>query len=175
MEKGVNMDLKNMKAPIGIIVVIVAQAFGIIWYVAQLDSTVKGLDSSVATIQKSVADTDIAVLQAEVDNLKSLVDQLKNTDVETFDPTEVSNSLTELETEVTWMMDDWGPKIANVDTELDDFDDRLSDIEIVQAIIDNEMRTIMSDHNGFADVLVELQKSGALPSGEKRLYGGYGD
>ena len=67
------MDLKNMKVPIGIVVVIVAQAFGIIWYVAQLDSTVKSLDASVVTIQKSVADTDIAVLQTEVDNLKDQV------------------------------------------------------------------------------------------------------
>ena len=151
------MDLKNMKVPIGIVVVIVVQAFGIIWYVAQLDSTVKNLDASVVTIQRSVADTDIAVLQTEVDNLKDQVAALVAIEVEEFDPTAILNAITELE------------------TKLDDFDERLSDIETVQAVIDNEMRTIMADHSGFADVLAELQKSGLLPTGEKRQYGSYGD
>ena len=138
------MDLKNMKVPIGIVVVIVAQAFGIIWYVAQLDSTVKNLDASVVTIQESMADTDIAVLQTEVDNLKNSLDELKKT--------------VSVERDIRH-------------TTLDDFDERLSDIETVQAVIDNEMRTIMTDHRGFADVLAELQKSGVLPTGEKRQYG----
>ena len=151
------MDLKNMKVSIGMVVVIVAQAFGIIWYVAQLDSTVKNLDASVVTIQKSVADTDIAVLQTEMDNLKDQVAALVAIEVEEFDPTAILNAITELE------------------TKLDDFDERLSDIETVQAVIDNEMRTIMADHSGFADVLAELQKSGLLPTGEKRQYGSYGD
>ena len=142
------MDLKNMKVPIGIVVVIVAQAFGIIWYVAQLDSTVKSLDTSVATIQESMADTDIAVLQTEVDNLQDLVEELR------------------------------GKLDAERDirhTTLDDFDERLSDIETTQAVIDNEMRTIMADHDGFGEILAELQKSGVLPTGEKRQYGNYGD
>ena len=151
------MDLKNMKVSIGMVVVIIAQAFGIIWYVAQLDSTVKNLDASVVTIQKSVADTDIAVLQTEVDNMKDQIAVLTNAEVETFDPTDILKTTTELE------------------TKLDDFDERLSDIETVQAVIDNEMRTIMADHSGFADVLAELQKSGLLPTGEKRQYGDYGN
>tara|TARA_R110002110_G_scaffold270555_4_gene486141 strand:- start:1174 stop:1593 length:420 start_codon:yes stop_codon:yes gene_type:complete len=50
---------------------------------------------------------------------------------------------------------------------------RLADSEKVQRVIDNEMRTIMSDHSGFTDVLKELNKAGLLPSGEKREYGGY--
>ena len=50
---------------------------------------------------------------------------------------------------------------------------RLADSEKVQVLIDNEMRTIMSDHSSFTDVLKELNKAGLLPSGEKREYGGY--
>ena len=50
---------------------------------------------------------------------------------------------------------------------------RVSETEQVQRVIDNEMRTIMSDHSGFNDVLKELNKAGLLPSGEKREYGGY--
>jgi len=32
----------------------------------------------------------------------------------------------------------------------------------------------MSDHAGFGDALKDLGKSGLLPSGERRDYGGYG-
>ena len=41
------------------------------------------------------------------------------------------------------------------------------------AIANDQMQTIMGDHMGFADVLRELGESGALPSGERRAYGGY--
>ena len=57
------MDPKNMKVSIGIVIAIIAQAFGIIWYVAQLDSTVKNLDTSVAAIQEDATTVDVAVLQ----------------------------------------------------------------------------------------------------------------
>ena len=55
----------------------------------------------------------------------------------------------------------------------DDLEERLDGIEQIQKVIDNEMRTIMSDHEGFGEVLKELNKAGLLPSGEKREYGGY--
>jgi len=42
-----------------------------------------------------------------------------------------------------------------------------------QAVITNEMRSIMADHTGFADVLRDMGQAGALPSGERRAYGGY--
>ena len=116
------MDISNVKLPVAVIGVIVAQAFGIIWYVAQLDSTVSNLDSSVSTIQESVHDEfDDADLRATIDALEERIDELETT----------------------------------------------------IAIIENEYRTIMSDHSGFADALKELGESGVLPSGEKRLYGGY--
>ena len=41
------------------------------------------------------------------------------------------------------------------------------------AIANDQMQTIMGDHMGFADVLRELGEAGALPSGERRSYGGY--
>ena len=116
------MDIANVKLPIAVIGVIVGQAFGIIWYVAQLDSTVSNLDSSVTTIQESVHDE--------------------------FDDADLRETIAALE-------------------------ERIDELETTIAIIENEYRTIMSDHSGFADALKELGESGVLPSGEQRLYGGY--
>ena len=116
------MDVANIKLPIAVIGVIVAQAFGIIWYVAQLDSTVKNLDISVATIQEAVHEEfDDADLRKTIDALEDSIDELETT----------------------------------------------------IAIIENEYRTIMSDHNSFSDALKALGEAGVLPSGEKRIYGGY--
>ena len=116
------MDLANIKLPIAVIGIIVAQAFGIIWYVAQLDSTVKNLDISVATIQESVH--------------------------EEFDDADLRKTIEALE-------------------------DSIDELETTIAIIENECRTIMSDHNSFSDALKALGEAGVLPSGEQRIYGGY--
>ena len=138
------MDVKNMKASIAVIVAIVAQAFGLIWYVAQLDSTVKNLDSAVEVMQESQATVDVAVLQTTVEGLKETLNSL-----EAFDSSDLEQALDELEA-------------------------RLTIVSTTQAVISNEMRTIMSDHKTFADVLRQLELSGVLPSGEKRAYGNYG-
>ena len=175
------MDFKNMKVSIGIVIAIVAQAFGVIWYIAQMDSTVKNLDTTVAAMQESQATVDVAVLQTDFLNLREKVDKLSYQEQVDLAPIDIA--LTELETKVMWMMDDWGPKIDAEQEEfdpsdlydaLDELESRLDDVETTNAVIDNEMRTIMSDHGGFAEVLKQLELSGLLPSGEKRQYGSYG-
>ena len=110
------MNLANIKLPIAVIGIIVAQAFGIIWYVATLDSTVSNNTTAIESM-------------------------------EVFDDSELLESI-------------------------EDFDNRLDEIEKQQAIIENEMRTIMSDHSGFNDILKEMGKSGY---GDNRQYGNYGD
>ena len=144
------MNLSNIKLPIGIIAVIVAQAFGIIWYVAQLDSTVTNLDASVTEIKEQATTVDVAVLQTDVDNLKEKITMMDEMHSEKFDSTPLEEALDELE-------------------------ERIDELETMDAVIDNEMRTILSDHMGFNDVLKDLNASGLLPSGEKRQYGNYGD
>ena len=52
--------------------------------------------------------------------------------------------------------------------------DRLSGMETDLVLANDQMATIMGDHNGFADVLRELGEIGILPTGERRDYGGYG-
>ena len=60
-----------------------------------------------------------------------------------------------------------------IDTDMGNLQQRIADLEEQLVLADNEMRTIMADHSGFADVLRELGESGALPSGERRSYGNY--
>ena len=134
------MDLANIKVSLGIVAAIVAQAFGLIWYVAQLDSTVKTLDINVAAMQETQSTVDVAVLQTEMDNLKAQIIEVA-----------------EFDTDDLW------------DT-LDELEDKLIELATRDALMENEMRTIMSDHNGFSEVLKELNLSGY---GDTRTYGDY--
>ena len=56
-----------------------------------------------------------------------------------------------------------------------DIGDRISGLETDLVLANDQMATIMGDHEGFADVLRELGEIGVLPSGERREYGGYGN
>ena len=108
------MDIANIKLPIAVIGIIVAQAFGIIWYVAQLDST--------------VSNNTIAIESMEA-----------------YDDTEISGMLEAVE-------------------------ERLDELEKMDAIIENEMRTIMSDHENIGKALDNLGKGSYS---ENRKYGDY--
>ena len=55
-----------------------------------------------------------------------------------------------------------------------DLNERINGLETSLAVANDQMKTIMGDHMGFADVLRELGEAGVLPSGERRDYGGYG-
>ena len=109
------MDVKNMKMVIGLVVAIVGQAFGMIWYIAQLDSTVTNNTTAIESIEE-------------------------------FDSTELWEAL-------------------------DDITERIVELERIDSVMENEMRTIMSDHSSFNEVLKDLGKSGY---GDNRQYGNYG-
>jgi len=72
-----------MKLSIGIVIAIIVQAFGIIWYVAQLDSNVSTLNSAVTNMQQEATTVDVAVLQADVNNLKDKVTNITVPDIDT--------------------------------------------------------------------------------------------
>ena len=101
------MNIANIKLPIAVIGIILAQGFGVIWYMSGQDSAVSELQHTVAAMEETI----------------------------------------------------------------EEIGETLEEISTTQAIIDNEMRTIMSDHSGFGDALKALGES--LPSGERRTYGGY--
>ena len=144
------MDLANIKVSLGIVAAIVAQAFGLIWYVAQLDSTVKTLDTNVTTMQEKQSNVDVAVLQNEVDNLKTQI-------VDVEEKTTTIGQSTVFDPEDLW-------------ASIEEIEDRLQELETLDAVMENEMRTIMSDHSGFNEVLKELNL-GAY--GDNRTYGEY--
>ena len=75
-------------------------------------------------------------------------------------------------TKLAWIMEEYGPAIESIrDRELDtEMADKGADVVTRQAVVENEMRQIMSDHQGFADVLYELGESGLI---ERREYGNY--
>ena len=66
-------------------------------------------------------------------------------------------------------------QLEAIHEEVESLADRLADAETNLVLADDQMKTIMGDHAGFNDVLQELGKSGLLPSGERRSYGGYGN
>ena len=138
------MDIKlgNLKVSLAIIITIVVQAAGLIWYVSSLDSQMKANATQIQELKEA--------------------HNIKINDLETWHNIaieKVASDLAQYE-----QLD--GSMYAQLET-------RVSETEQVQRVIDNEMRTIMSDHSGFNDVLKELNKAGLLPSGEKREYGGY--
>ena len=108
------MNIANIKLPIAVIGVIVAQAFGIIWYMAQLDSTVNNNTIAIESYEE-------------------------------FDSTELQENIAELE-------------------------NRIDELEKIDAIIENEMRTIMSDHENIGKALDDLGKGSYS---DNREYGNY--
>ena len=124
-------NLKNMKVSIGLVIAIIVQAFGIIWYVAQLDSTVESLDASVATLQEQATTVDVAVLQKDLENIKEKIAMMDEVHGMKYDPSELEEAIDNIE------------KI-------------IAGLQTTDALIQNEFRSIMSDHSGFNDILKEL-------------------
>ncbi len=58
--------MNNLKIPIAVVGVILVQAFAIIWYMSQLDSTVKRLD---ATVSNSAIER-FGIMETEIEHLK---------------------------------------------------------------------------------------------------------
>ena len=66
--------------------------------------------------------------------------------------------------------DDW-PELAAIVYQIGQLEEEIDSLSTRSSIIENEMRTIMSDHSGFNDALKELGLSGYS---DKRQYGNYG-
>ena len=92
MGKRSDVNPANIKLPIAVIGIIVAQAFGIIWYVATLDSTVTQLQATVEEVRLNTAETSVAVIQNDIANIKTNLEKLEQSSKisnEPFDDTEL--------------------------------------------------------------------------------------
>ena len=62
-------------------------------------------------------------------------------------------------------------ELSAINERMDNESDRIFGLETDLVLANDQMRTIMGDHLGFADVLRELGEIGILPTGERRDYG----
>ena len=118
----------------------------------------------------------VVTLRGNIDSALESIQALQESQYDDTDLVERVQDLAiqaeESMTKVMWVMEEYGPAIESIrDRELDtEMADRMADIVTRQAVVENEMRQIMSDHEGFADVLYELGESGLI---ERRQYGNY--
>jgi len=118
----------------------------------------------------------VVTLRGNIDSALESIEELREAQYDDTDLMERVQDLAiqaeESMTKVMWVMEEYGPAIESIrDRELDtEMADRVSDIVTRQAVVENEMRQIMSDHQGFADVLYQLGEQGLI---ERREYGNY--
>ena len=118
----------------------------------------------------------VVTLRGNIDAAIGSIEELQQS---RYDDTDLMERVQELSvaneegmTKLAWIMEEYGPAIESIrDRELDTgMADRVADVVTRQAVVENEMRQIMSDHQGFAEVLEELGESGLI---ERREYGNY--
>ena len=173
------MNFTDIKLPIAVIGIIVAQAFGIIWYVATLDSTVRSLDNSVAEIQMSMTDTSIAILETNVQNMEQSLweinDEIRQISDNPVAPehwhSEFNNIRDPISLDGVYAeLQVTKEALQERKTDIKDLEWRVGELEKVIAVVENEMRTNMSDHMTITDTLRSLGQSGYS---DNRVYGDY--
>ena len=140
--------------PVAVIVI------GLIGWVVTLRGNIDAAMGSIEELKDSQYDNTIV----QLNNYSRLTDQVQ----------ELSVASEEHLTKLAWIMEEYGPAIESIrDRELDtEMADKVSDVVTRQAVVENEMRQIMADHEGFADVLRQLGEAGLIT--ERRVYGDYG-
>ena len=120
----------------------------------------------------------VVTLRGNIDSALDSIEELRDS---RYDDTMMAERVQSLSvaseehmTRLAWIMEEYGPAIESIrDRELDtELADKVSDVVTRQAVVENEMRQIMSDHQGFADVLRQLGEAGLIT--ERRQYGDYG-
>ena len=113
-------------------------------------------------------------IDAALDSIEELRDSRYDDAILTERVQNLSVASEEHMTRLAWIMEEYGPASESIrDRELDtELSDKGSDVVTRQAVVENEMRQIMADHQGFADVLRQLGEAGLIT--ERRAYGEYG-
>ena len=130
-----------------------------------------GLIGWVTTLRGDLT-TAQAQLVAVSEEIKPLQDEAKQCAIEIHNLHELIKDIDKIE-EVVDRVDVALFRLNSIEEEAQENAPAIAELQKNLAVANDQMRTIMADHMGFADVLDELNKSGALPSGERRAYGGY--
>ena len=132
-----------------------------------------GLIGWVTTLRGDLntAQTQVIDLKAQV---SSLQDESKQSALAINNLSELIKDIDKIE-EVVDRVDGALFRLDAIEREAQTNAPAISELEKNLAVANDQMRTIMADHMGFADVLDDLGKAGVLPSGERRSYGGYGN
>jgi chromosome segregation ATPase len=130
-----------------------------------------GLIGWVTTLRGDVSAAQAQVVEVRAD-IKPLQDEAKQCAIEIHNLHELIKDIDKIE-EVVDRVDVALFRLNSIEEEAQENAPAIAELEKNLAVANDQMRTIMADHMGFADVLDELNKSGILPSGERRAYGGY--
>ena len=143
---------------IGTIVPLLIVAVGLIGWVLTLRADITAAQTEIVELRRASQVVGQASRQTEIElnKLNKLIEDFDEIEAITEEVDVLIFRIDELTEEVGSN----SPAIEKIKTDL--------------AIANDQMKTIMSDHAGFGDALKDLGKSGLLPSGERRDYGGYG-
>ena len=98
----------------------------------------------------------VVTLRGNIDAAIGSIEELQQS---RYDDTDLMERVQELSvaneegmTKLAWIMEEYGPAIESIrDRELDtEMADRVADVVTRQAVVENEMRQIMSDHQGLS-------------------------
>ena len=137
------MDFSSIKLPITVMAIVIAQAFGLIWYAAQLDSTVSTLSVTVSELKASMTDTSIAVIENDLAYLKEKVTAL-GTPVE-FDDGDLWYTIEQLEI----------PDFTDADAQ--ELYTKIDKIETVQTDLQNNLSVLETTVNYLQDRLDDVE------------------
>ena len=118
--------------------------------------------------------SDLNTAQAQVAEVKTYIPPLQAEDkqcaIEIHNLHELIKDIDKIE-EVVEDVDVLVYRLQDIEGDVKEYGPEITEIKQNLAIANDQMKTIMADHSGFADVLQELGKAGVLPSGERRSYG----
>ena len=158
------VKLGGMKLPIAVIGVIVVQAFGIIWYVANMDSTVKNMQQNVTQMQEAATTVDVAVMQTDIVNLKEKIIMMDEMHGTKFDPEPLEEDIDDLDEELHLALEKLTSKMTEdlraLETQMDF---RLMDVSNDIEIKTEDVRMRTAD---MATALGEMRSYVDMRSGE---------
>ena len=147
-------DISKIKLPIGIIAIIIIQAFGLIWYVATLDSTVKQVSQTVDEIRTNTAEQSVAVIQNDISNIKTNIEKLEQSSpssIPVYDDSEILLRMEELEAQIRNIqggMREERTWLENIQATLDTPEEVSNEVEISSAEIEAMSKTLSNILDG---------------------------